>query len=95
MIDVEMIDTREQTKVKSEQIINTILIHTEFFEARMHAKPTVFMSYDLFATIAAAYCDVLLYTFDKNQPSHTICGYDLEIIPQGSNLLYVGYKVIV
>ena len=51
------------------------------------------MSYDLFAPIAAVAKGMLINRLDKNQPAHAICGYDLELIHQGSNLLYVGYKV--
>ena len=90
---IEMIDTWEQTKYKAEQIINTIQLQADFFEMRTRIKPTIFMSYDLFALVAAAARDLLVHRIDKNQPAHTICGYDLELIHQGYNLLYVGYNV--
>ena len=94
MIDIKPIDTWEQAKYKAEQLIETILLQTNYFEQSMRVKPTVFMSYDLFALIAAGSRDLLLYRMDKNQPIHTICGYDLEIIHQGSELLYIGYKIL-
>ena len=92
-------ETLEQKRRKGEQIIQTILLQADFFEMRTRVKPTIFMSYDLFALVAAANRDafvreVLVHRIDKNQTPHTICGYDLELIYQGSELLYVGYKVI-
>ena len=91
--DIKPIDTWEQAKHKAEQIISTIKLQADFFEMRTRIEPTVFMSYDLFAIVAAATRDILVRRIDKNQPVHTICGYDLELIHQGYNLLYVGYKV--
>lgn len=92
--DIEMIDTWEQTKRKAEQILDTILLQADFFEMRTGMEPTIFMSYDLFATVAAVAQDRLLFSIDKNSTPHTICGYDLELIHQGKELLYVGYKVL-
>ncbi len=91
---IEMIDTWEQTKHKAEQILDTILLQADFFEMRTGMEPTIFMSYDLFATVAAVAQDRLLFRIDKNNTPHTICGYDLELIHQGKELLYVGYKVL-
>ena len=91
--DIKPINTWEQTKQLAEQIINTIQLQADFFEMRTRIQPTIFMSYDLFAIVAAGMRDVLVRRIDKNQPAHTICGYDLELIHQGNNLLYVGYKV--
>lgn len=91
--DFEMIDTWEQQKYKAQQIINTIQLQADFFEMRTRINPTIFMSYDLFAIVAAGARDMLVRRIDENQPVHTICGYDLELLHQGSNLLYVGYKV--
>ena len=94
MTDIKMIDTWEQTKYRADKIISTIQLQADFFEMRTRIKPTIFMSYDLFAIVAAGLRDVLLVRrLDKNQIVHTICGYDLELIHQGSELLYVGYKV--
>lgn len=88
-------ETWEQKKHKGEQIIQTILLQTNYFEQSMRVKPTVFMSYDLFALVTAATRDLVVYRVEKNQPIHTICGYDLELIHSGTELLYVGYKVLV
>ena len=92
--DIEMIDTWERQKQKGEQIIQIILTQANVFEYRMRIKPTVFMSYDLFTLVVAATKDLVVYRVEKNQPIHTICGYDLELIHQGKELLYVGYKVL-
>ena len=94
MADIEMIDTWEQQRRKGEQIIETILVQADFFEMRNRVKPTIFMSYVLFALVAAATRDLVVHRIDKNQTAHTICGYDLEIIHHSKESLYVGYKVI-
>ena len=94
MKDIEMIDTWEQQKHKGEQIIHTILLQANYFEQAMRVKPTVFMSYDLFALVVAATKDLVVYRLEENRPVNTICGYDLELINHGQELLYVGYKVI-
>ena len=95
MTDIKMINNYEQVKYKADKLIETILVHTNYFEQTMRAKPTVFVSYDIFATIAAGTRDLLLYRLDQTQTPHTICGYDLEIIHHGKELLYVGYKVLI
>lgn len=92
--DIEMIDTWEQQRYKGNQIIQTILVQAAYFEQSMRVKPTIFMSYDLFALVAAATRDLLVYRADKTQTGHTICGYDLEIVHHSKESLYVGYKVI-
>jgi hypothetical protein len=86
-------ETWEQTKYRAEQLISTILLQADFFEMRTRIKPTVFMSFDLFAIVVAATRDIVVHRIDRNQTAHTIGGYDLELIHQGTNLLYVGYKV--
>lgn len=91
--DVKMLDTFKQTKHRAEHIIQNILLHANFFEQSMRAKPTIFVSYDIFAILAAGTRDLLLYRLDQTKTPHTICGYDLEIIHQCKELLYVGYKV--
>ena len=94
MEDTEALDTWEQQKHKAQQLIETILIQADFFEMRNRVKPTVFISYDLFALIVAATRDLVVYQVDKTQTGHTICGYDLEITHQSKESLYIGYKVV-
>ena len=96
MKDFENIEHKiwEQQVYKGNQIIETIKVQADFFEMKNRVKPTIFMSYDLFALVAAASRDLVVYRIDKHQTGHTICGYDLEIIHQGKELLYVGYKVL-
>ena len=84
----------EQQKHKGEQIIQTILLQADFFEMKNRVKPTIFMSYDLFALVVAATKDLVTYRLEENRPINTICGYDLELIHHGQDLLYVGYKVL-
>lgn len=93
MIDIKFIDPGEQVRARADSIINTILYAANSFEQRMYIKPTIFMSYDIFAIVAAGTKDLLLARIDRDKTPHTICGYDLEIIHQGSELLYVGYRV--
>lgn len=95
MTDIKMIDTYEQTKYKAEQLIATILLQANFFEQAMRVKPTIFVSDDIFAILAAGARDLLLYRLDQTQTPHAICGYDLEIIYRGKELLYVGHKVLI
>lgn len=95
MTAVKMIDPAEQVKAKADGIINTILYTTTNFEQCMGLAPTVFMSYDLFAILAAATRDVLVARIDRDKTPYTVCGYDLELVNQGIELLYVGYRVSV
>ena len=90
---IEMFNPWEDQKPKAEQILNTILMQADFFEIRTGIKPTVFMSYDIFALLAYNARNMLLVHPDKNTPQ-SICGYDLEILQQGEDLLYVGYRLI-
>lgn len=82
----------EQKVYKGNQIIETIKLQADFFEMKTRLQPTIFLSYDLFALVAAT-GNVIVHRVDKNQPAHTICGYDLEIIYHGTDLLYLGHKV--
>lgn len=91
--NVKMIDPYEQAKARAEGIINTILYAANNFEQCFCVKPTVFMSYDIFALVAAGTRDLLKARIDRDKTPHTICGYDLELIHQGSELLYIGYRV--
>ena len=84
----------EQKVYKGNQIIETIKMQADFFEMRNRVQPTIFMSYDLFALVVAATKDLVAYRVENNRPVQTICGYDLEFIQHGQELLYVGYKVI-
>ena len=64
-------ETWEQKRYKSNQIIETIKLQADFFEMKTRVKPTIFMSYDLFALVAAVNRDafgreVLVHRIDKN-----------------------------
>ena len=91
--------TWEQQVYKGHQIIETVKLQADFFEMNTRVKPTIFMSYDVFSLVLVAADafgrEVLFHRIDKNQTPHTICGYDLELIYPGTELLYVGYKVLV
>ena len=92
-VSVEMIDKNIERFHKAEKLIWNIQQQADLFEMRTGIEPTIFMSYDLFALLVASLQDVVLHRIDKNQTAHTVCGYDCALIHQGSNLLYVGYKV--
>jgi hypothetical protein len=51
------------------------------------------MTLDLVDLVAAHFRDVIVHRVDKNQTTNTVCGYDLEVLPAGRALLYVGYKI--
>ena len=94
--DIKIIDTYtwEQSKDKAHQLIENIKLQANFFEVKVGIKPTIFISYDLFALLAATSRELIAHRIEKHLPAHTICGYDLEIIHQGSELFYIGYKVL-
>ena len=92
--DIETLGTWEQRKYKAQQLIETILVQADFFEMKTRTRPTVFMSPDLFQLIAAYSRDLIVSRLPKDQTANTICGYDLEILYDRKELLYVGYKVL-
>ena len=92
--DIETLGTWEQRKYKAQQLIETILVHADFFEMKTRTRPTVFMSHDLFQLIAAYSRDLIVSRLPKDQTANTICGYDLEILYDRKDVIYVGYKVL-
>jgi hypothetical protein len=93
MLDIEMINNDREQLHKAEILLWTIQQQADLFEMRTGLAPTVFMSYDLFAILVASLKDVVVYRMGKNQTVHTVCGYDLELLHHGTDLLYVGYKI--
>ena len=92
--DIETLGTWEQRKYKAQQLIETILVQVDFFEMRNRVEPTVFMSHDLFQLIASCSRDLIVSRLPKYQTANTVCGYDLEILYDRKEVLYVGYKVL-
>ena len=94
MIDVEMV-TKENSERsrKADLLIWTIQQQADLFEMRTGFEPTIMMTLDLVDLVATHFRDVIVHRVDKNQTTNTICGYDLEVLPAGRELLYVGYKI--
>jgi hypothetical protein len=90
---IEMVDKSRENFYKAEALLYTIQQQAYFFEMRTGMRPTIFMSYDFFAILVGSFRDVVAHRLDKCQSAHTVCGYDLEIIAHGKEVLYVGYKI--
>ena len=93
MVNIEMVNDCVDTAKKANILIDTIQLHASLFESRVGFKPTVFMSYDLFAILVGATTDVIMARCDKHKTIHTVCDYDLELLHSGSKLLYLGYSI--
>lgn len=94
MIDIEMVAKKDTERFyKADLLIWTIKQQADLFEMRTGFEPTIMMTLDLVDLIATSFRDVLVHRVDKNQTGTTVCGYDLEILPAGRELLYVGYKI--
>ena len=94
MTDINMLDRYEYNRTRANDIINTILYAAENFEMAMGLKPTVFMSYDIFAILVAGVdSNIVVHNIIKHQTTHSICGYDVELIKENSEVLYLGYQV--
>lgn len=81
-----------KTDKRAEQLISVVKNQAALFEMRTRYEPTIFMSYDLFSLLKDS-DQTLVHRLDETQVTHTICGYEIELLRYGSNLLYVGYKV--
>lgn len=97
--DIKMFDIYEQVKDQAERLINTILYSADFFEHQMGLKPTIFMTRDIFDTLARGAREHLQVKVHKESNhdaysyDYTICGYDIHPIPYGAHMLYAGYRV--
>jgi hypothetical protein len=78
---------------RADILLWTIQQQADLFQMQTGLEPTIFMSYDLFALLVSSFKDAILFRVGEGQSVHTICGYDLELIQHGKELLYVGYKI--
>ena len=93
MTYINMLDRNEYNRSRANDIINTILYAADNFEMTMGSKPTVFMSYDVFAVLCAgAEKYLVVYNIDDHEVN-MICGYEIELIKCRSGVLYLGYQL--
>ena len=76
-----------------ENLFHNILYHAENFEMRTGFKPTIFITPDLFNSLAANYRHELNFTCTKGQPD-TLCGYPIEQIRSNKSGVSIGYKLL-
>ena len=99
MEPIKMFETYDQVKERAERLINTILYSADFFEHQMGQKPTIFMTRDIFDTLARGmreHFQVKAHkesNYDAYEIDYTICGYTVHLIPYGQHMLYAGYRI--
>ena len=76
-----------------ENLFHNILYHAENFEMRTGYKPTIFITPDLFNSLAANYRYDLRFTAAKDEPD-TFCGYPIEQIRSNKSGVSIGYKIL-
>lgn len=76
-----------------ENLFHNILYHAENFEMRTGLKPTIFITPDLFNSIAHNYKYDLTFTIAKDQPD-LFCGYPIEQIRSNKSGVSIGYKIL-
>ena len=76
-----------------ENLVHNILYHAENFEMRNGFKPTIFITPDLFNSIARNYKYDLTFTIVKDQPD-LFCGYPIEQIRSNKSGVSIGYKIL-
>ena len=76
-----------------ENLLYNLLYHAENFEMRMGHKPTIFITPDLFNSLAVNYRYDLRFTAAKDEPD-TFCGYPIEQIRSSKSGVFIGYKIL-
>ena len=76
-----------------ENLVHNILYHAENFEMRTGFKPTIFITPDLFNSIARNYKYDITFTIAKDQPD-MFCGYPIEQIRSNKSGVSIGYKIL-
>lgn len=76
-----------------ENLFHNILYHAENFEMRTGYKPTIFITPDLFNSLAVNYKYDLRFTVTKDKPD-TFCGYPIEQIRSNKSGVSIGYKIL-
>ena len=76
-----------------ENLVHNILWQADAFEMRMGYKPTIFITPDLFNSLAVNYKHDLVFTCEKATPD-TFCGYPIERIRSDRSGVFLGYKIL-
>ena len=76
-----------------ENLFHNILYHAENFEMRTGYKTTIFITPDLFNSLAVNYKYDLIFTAAKDEPD-TFCGYPIEQIRSNKSGVSIGYKIL-
>ena len=76
-----------------ENLFHNILYHAENFEMRTGLKPTIFITPDLFNSLAHTYKYDLTFTVAKDQLD-MFCGYPIERIRSDRSGVFLGYKIL-
>ena len=76
-----------------ENLFHNILYHAENFEMRTGYKPTIFITPDLFNSLAANYRYDLRFTAARDEPD-TFRGYPIEQIRSNKSGVFIGYKIL-
>ena len=76
-----------------ENLVHNILFHVEGFEMRTGYKPTIFITPDLFNSLAVRYRRELNFALAKDQPD-MFCGYPIEQVRSNKSGVSIGYKIL-
>jgi hypothetical protein len=76
-----------------ENLFHNILYHAENFEMRTGYKPTIFITPDLFNSLAVNYKYDLRFMAAKDEPD-TFCGYPIEQIRSNKSGVSIGYEIL-
>ena len=76
-----------------ENLVHNILYHAETFEMRTGYKPTIFITPDLFNSLAHNYPRELVFAC-ADSVSTTFCGYPIEQIRSNKSGVSIGYKIL-
>lgn len=76
-----------------ENLFYNILYQAENFEMRTGCKPTIFITPDLFNSLAVNYKYSLRFTAATDEPD-TFCGYPIEQIGSNKSGVSIGYKIL-
>ena len=76
-----------------ENLVYNILYRAENFEDRTGCKPTIFITPDLFHSLAVNYKYDIGFTATKDAPD-TFCGFPIEQIRSSKSGVSIGYKIL-
>ena len=76
-----------------ENLFHNILYHVENFEMTFGCKPTIFITPDLFNSLAHNYRHELVFTASRDEPD-MFCGFPIEQIRSNKSGVSIGYKLL-